>query len=215
MSKKILKYGDYEFEIIGSYPKDGGVEFECIPYTGGVYQCSPFTIKKVVYNDPATIVMWADGTKTVVKCNEGDTFDPEKGLLLCIAKKAYGNTGYFNDVLRENVPEPVAVPDIFGNFIDAVSSFFDGVRKPEQPFDWDAFKSNKITVHCPTREASDDFLRECEKHDVRWFLGHEATYNSEFWGIYERDTTYGFCGNLFFGSINGRDKSEVIEWKVR
>ena len=26
-------------------------------------------IKKVIYNDPATIVLWVDGTKTVVKAN--------------------------------------------------------------------------------------------------------------------------------------------------
>lgn len=25
-------------------------------------------IKKVIFNDPATIVLWNDGTKTVVKC---------------------------------------------------------------------------------------------------------------------------------------------------
>ena len=31
-------------------------------------------IKRVVFNDPATIVFWKDGTKTVVKCSKGDTF---------------------------------------------------------------------------------------------------------------------------------------------
>ena len=31
-------------------------------------------IKKVIFNDPATIVLWDDGTKTVVKCSEGDTY---------------------------------------------------------------------------------------------------------------------------------------------
>lgn len=46
-------------------------------------------------------VLWDDGTKTVVKCQEYDEFSFEKGLLLCIAKKAYGNTGRFNDILRE------------------------------------------------------------------------------------------------------------------
>ena len=31
-------------------------------------------IKKVIFNDPATVVIWDDGTKTVVKCSEGDTY---------------------------------------------------------------------------------------------------------------------------------------------
>lgn len=43
-------------------------------------------IKKVIFNDPATIVFWKDGTKTVVKCQEGTKFDPEKGLAMAICR---------------------------------------------------------------------------------------------------------------------------------
>lgn len=64
-----------------------------------------FEIKRVVFSEPATIVMWADGTKTVVKCQEGDVFDPEKGLAMAIAKKALGNKGNFNDVFKKWLPE--------------------------------------------------------------------------------------------------------------
>lgn len=62
-------------------------------------------IKKVIFNNPATIVFWSDGTKTVVKCKEEDVFDQEKGLALCFMKKIYGNTGYFNNVLKKYVTE--------------------------------------------------------------------------------------------------------------
>lgn len=48
-------------------------------------------IKNVIFNDPATIVMWEDGTKTVVQCQEGDIYDPEKGLAMAISKKIMGN----------------------------------------------------------------------------------------------------------------------------
>ena len=61
---------------------------------------SPMNIKKVIFNDPATVVFWGDGTKTVVKCHEGDVFSERTGLLYAIAKKVYGNSGRFNDVLR-------------------------------------------------------------------------------------------------------------------
>jgi len=44
--------------------------------------------RKVIFNPPATIVIWEDGTKTVVKCMEGDTYDAEKGLALCYMKKS-------------------------------------------------------------------------------------------------------------------------------
>lgn len=43
-------------------------------------------IEKIIFNDPATIVFWKDGTKTIVKCQEGATFDPEKGLAMAISR---------------------------------------------------------------------------------------------------------------------------------
>lgn len=61
---------------------------------------SAFAIKKVIFNEPATIVFWVDGTKTVVKA-ENEDFDPEKGLAMAIAKKVYGNKGsYFNQIRK-------------------------------------------------------------------------------------------------------------------
>ena len=58
-------------------------------------------IKNVIFNDPATIVFWDDGTKTVVKCQDGDEFDPEKGLAMAIAKKAYGNKGNYCNKMKK------------------------------------------------------------------------------------------------------------------
>lgn len=48
-------------------------------------------IKNVIFNDPATIVFFEDGTKTVVKRMEDQAFDPELGFLLCIMKRVYGD----------------------------------------------------------------------------------------------------------------------------
>ena len=62
---------------------------------------NPFAIYKVIFNGPATIVMWMDGTKTIVKCQDGDTFDPEKGLAMAISKKAFGNKGKYCDVFKK------------------------------------------------------------------------------------------------------------------
>ena len=62
-------------------------------------------IKKVIFNDPATIVYWKDGTKTVVECQKGDDFDPEKGFAMAFLKKCWGNKGNFNDKLRKIIKE--------------------------------------------------------------------------------------------------------------
>lgn len=58
-------------------------------------------ISRVIFNDPATIVFWDDGTKTTVKCQEGDAYSKETGLALCIAKKALGNKGNFNNLFKK------------------------------------------------------------------------------------------------------------------
>lgn len=55
---------------------------------------------KVIYNPPATIAFWADGSKTVVKCDKDDVYDPKYGLALCYMKKALGSSRAFNDALR-------------------------------------------------------------------------------------------------------------------
>lgn len=62
-------------------------------------------IKDVIFNPPATIVLWADGSKTVVKCGEGDTYSKELGLAMCIAKKALGNKGNYNKVFKKWLKE--------------------------------------------------------------------------------------------------------------
>lgn len=50
-------------------------------------------IEQVIFNGPATIVYWKDGSKTVVKCQEGAVNDPEKGFAMAVARH------YFCDIL--------------------------------------------------------------------------------------------------------------------
>lgn len=61
-------------------------------------------IKDVIYNDPATIVFWEDGTKTVVKC-KNEKFDPEKGLAMAFSKKMLGNKGNYYNIFKKWLPE--------------------------------------------------------------------------------------------------------------
>lgn len=52
------------------------------------------TVKEVIFHDPATIVYWGDGTKTVVKCMEGDIFNPELGMAMCMLKRMLDPPSY-------------------------------------------------------------------------------------------------------------------------
>ena len=59
-----------------------------------LYKNLPSTVEKIVYNGPATIVFWTDGTKTVIKCHEGDQFDEVTGFLLCCLRKMMTQHSY-------------------------------------------------------------------------------------------------------------------------
>jgi hypothetical protein len=93
----------------------------------------PASIKKVIFNDPATIVIWSDDTKTVVKCQEGDTYSKELGLAMCISKKFLGNKGNFNEEFKKWIqeePEPVEVD--YGSPLDGFrKALHDAFNKTE------------------------------------------------------------------------------------
>lgn len=69
------------------------------------------TIKHVIFNDPATIVFWQDGSKTVVKA-ENENYDPEKGLAMAIAKRALGNEGNYYNVFRKWLPKEEGIKKV-------------------------------------------------------------------------------------------------------
>lgn len=77
-------------------------------------------IERVIFNDPATIVFWKDGTKTVVKCAEGDIYTKEAGLAMAICKKIFGDR-YFKDEFKKWLPEEKERPE----FAEVIKEFFE------------------------------------------------------------------------------------------
>ena len=113
----IERYSGIKQEIEGSFRIDNPFEvkvFQDIVTKAHANFCIPninignivdFRIKKVIFNKPATIVYWEDGTKTVVKCGENDTYSKETGLALCFMKKALNNKGNYNNLFRKYIKE--------------------------------------------------------------------------------------------------------------
>lgn len=60
-------------------------------------------IKKVIFNGPATIVIWVDGSKTVVKCAEGDGYSKFSGLAIAMCKRMYGTD--FKRIFNHFIPK--------------------------------------------------------------------------------------------------------------
>lgn len=78
-------------------------------------------IVDVKFNPPATIIFWEDGTKTVVKCQDGDEFDPEKGFAMAYCKKMMGNKGrYFQNVKKWTKNYTPKNDDTLKNSVDAL-----------------------------------------------------------------------------------------------
>ena len=58
-------------------------------------------VERVIFNHPATIIFWKDGSKTVVKCQQGDIYDKEKGFVMAYLKKLLGNKNEFNKEINK------------------------------------------------------------------------------------------------------------------
>ena len=57
-------------------------------------------IKRVKYDNPWTIVWWADGKVTRSKCAENDVWSESAGFNACVAKHYFQTTGAYNKVLK-------------------------------------------------------------------------------------------------------------------
>lgn len=58
-------------------------------------------INHIVFSDPATIVFWDDGTKTVVKTCDGDKFERYMGFAVACMKKMFGSTSRAKKIMNE------------------------------------------------------------------------------------------------------------------
>ena len=59
-------------------------------------------IKKVIYNKPATIILWKDNTKTISICDKEDYYDKVTVFSICVVKKFIGNSK-FREIIEKYV----------------------------------------------------------------------------------------------------------------
>ena len=72
---------------------------------GTTMRGTSISIEKLFFNGSTTIVMWTDGTKTVVQPTEGEKFDPEIGIAMAIARKLFGSRHQFDKFVDEKVSD--------------------------------------------------------------------------------------------------------------
>jgi len=72
------------------------ISYDC---TWGGNKPKKYIPKQVIFNPPATIVIWKDGTKTIVKCYNED-FDFEKGFAMAYLKKVFGGRNQYMEYIK-------------------------------------------------------------------------------------------------------------------
>lgn len=59
-------------------------------------------VKKIIFNGPKTIVLWTDGTKTIVSMSKDELrFDPEAAFCAAYTKKMFGTNSKIKRVIKE------------------------------------------------------------------------------------------------------------------
>lgn len=145
-------------------------------------------VKKVIFNPPATIVYWFDGTKTVVKAQGGDIFDKEKGFAMACAKKFFGNQGnYYNEFRKHEADERSIKFDTYHN-VEFPDYDYNAATKEEIEKEL-GIKKLQTYVKIPTLDAEpvgrtkSDYIIEKIKEFTRdfWMLKVYSELDTEEW----------------------------------
>lgn len=105
-----LRSGKTYLTQIGRYKnKDNG--FDSIIYQmgkkrkfaeRGTDEMKNVDVKKIIFSGPKTIVLWTDGTKTIVSMSKDEThFDPEAAFCAAYTKKMFGTNSKIKRIIKE------------------------------------------------------------------------------------------------------------------
>jgi hypothetical protein len=82
-------------------------------------------------------------------------------------------------------------------------------------FNWDAFKNDKVAVHCDTLEKAEDFIDRCITHGFVWYGGSKLDINEPLW--IDKNMCYSSNHNeVSFSNIKyyKENNCNIIEWKL-
>lgn len=80
-------------------------------------------------------------------------------------------------------------------------------------FNWEDFKNGKIAVHCKTEEESKEFIKECYKHEIKWYYRDE---NTTYWEEVSKRNYY-VCDSgrhIYYGNLDWKpNEITVVKYK--
>ncbi len=102
VSFEIIRDDNYLARLTSNFslpPKFVNKKFHTVPQSFVTQSfCEP---QKIIFNYPATIVFWKDGTKTVVKCAAGTDSDLYNAFCAAACKKIFGSNSHLKKVIEE------------------------------------------------------------------------------------------------------------------
>lgn len=132
---------------------------------------SKFNIKRVIYSNPWTHIIWEDGTKTSAKCDKEDTYDELTGFLMCVFKKKMS---------------PKKMRKMFDNYVYGNDKKYikrDNKNKTPKPKDYEGL--TKPMRVCRT------FPKAKEKPTYNWIIPYDTSWGWNLYNCY----LYNCCGS--------------------
>ena len=104
---------------------------------------------KAIFNGPATIAFWSDGTKTVAKCKDGDEFDPMFGLMACAMRKTGKNRVRIDswEEVVTSLADSIATADecrVLADMLNATADLMDCEGVMDELAEHDARKNDEV-----------------------------------------------------------------------
>lgn len=114
--------------------------------------------KRVIINDPATVVFFKDGSKVVTKAKDGDEYDPLFGIMACALRKVGKNR------VRIDAWEPV---------IDFLSSYLADAKECRVIADMLNTTADALELDGVMDAMEEYDVRNAEEPSIEWMTSEE------------------------------------------
>ena len=115
------------------------------------------SIEKVIFNGDRTIILWNDGTKTMVKCADDEEFDYYSGFCAAVTKKIFGSTANAQRFMESKMVDQNSKEKPFNSLRDTLNSFKEGVQSLYKQYDSDK-------VNTVLKQYIQEYKKENEEH---------------------------------------------------
>lgn len=122
---------------------------------GSADEMKKLDVKKIIFNGPKTIVLWTDGTKTIVSMSKDELrFDPEAAFCAAYTKKMFGT----NSKIKRIIEQKSNFEEYTKAAIENAETEFDKFMKCTCP--WLYTEEKPTEVEAAIAKAMSEFYKE-------------------------------------------------------